>query len=99
MVKRKNVRTRGKFQISRYFQRFSEGDSVAVVREKAIQPSFPTRLQGRSGIVLKKRGRAYVVKIKDQNKEKQFIIGPIHLKKIKANLKKDSEDKKNDKEK
>lgn len=80
---RKKVRTRGKLQLSRYFQKLEEGDSVAVVREKAIQSSFPLRLQGRTGVVEGKRGRSYVIKIKDQEKEKKFIIKPIHLKKLK----------------
>jgi large subunit ribosomal protein L21e len=87
MVKRKAVRTRGKLQLSRYFQEFKEGDSVAVIKEKSIKSSFPVRLQGRTGIVEAKRGKAYVVKIKYQNKEKQFIIEPIHLKKIKQTKK------------
>ncbi len=87
MGKRKSVRTRGKLQLSRYLQEFKEGDSVAVVKEKAIKSSFPIRLQGRTGIVESKRGKSYVIKIKDQNKEKSFIIEPIHLKKIKQTKK------------
>ena len=83
MVKRKAVRTRGKLQLSRYFQEFKEGDVVAVTKEKSIKSSFPVRLQGRTGVIETKRGKSYVIKMKDQNKEKQFIIEPIHLKKIK----------------
>lgn len=82
-MKRKPVRTRGKLQLSRYFQELEKGDSVAIVREPAVQSSFPTRLQGRTGLIEDKRGKAYIVKIKDQNKEKKFLIEPIHLKKIK----------------
>lgn len=83
MVKRKNVRTRGKLQLSKYFQELKEGEKVAVIRETAVPSSFPTRLQGRTGIIEGKRGKAYIVKINDQDKEKKFIIEPIHLKKIK----------------
>ncbi len=83
MVKRKAVRTRGKLQLSKYFQEFKEGDAVAVIKEKSIKSSFPVRLQGRTGIIETKRGKSYMVKIKDQTKEKQFIIEPVHLKKIK----------------
>ena len=83
MVRRKPVRTRGKLQFSKYFQELNEGDSVAVVREPAVQSSFPKTLQGRTGVVEGKRGKAYFVKIKDQNKEKKFLIEAIHLKKIK----------------
>jgi len=83
MSKRKKTRTRGKLQLSRYFQELETGDSVAVVKENSVKSSFPARLQGRTGIVVGKRGKAYILKIKDQNKEKEFLIEPIHLKKIK----------------
>ena len=80
---KKKVRTRGKIQFSRYFQKFQEGDNVAVVVEPAVQSSFPKRLQGRTGKIEYKRGKSYFVMIKDQKKEKRFLIEPIHLKKIK----------------
>lgn len=85
MVNKKPIRERGKLQLSRYFQSFSEGDNVAVVEERSISNSFPKRLQGRTGKVEGKRGRSYVVKIKDSEKAKQYLIQPIHLKKIKDN--------------
>jgi len=84
MSKRKPVRTRGKLQFSRYFQKLNKGDSVTIVREPAVQSNFPVRLQGRTGLIEDKRGKSYIIKIKDQNKEKRFLIEPIHLKKIKS---------------
>lgn len=87
MSKRKPIRTRGKLQLSRYFQKLKQGDSVAVVKEPAVNSSFPKRLQGRTGVIESKRGKAYLVKIKDQAKEKRFLIEPIHLKKIKQTKK------------
>ncbi len=83
MVKRKNIRERGKIKFSRAFQELKEGDSIAVVREEAMQPRFPKRMQGRTGVVKGKRGRSLIVQIKDMEKEKEYIIDPIHLKKIK----------------
>jgi len=83
MTDRKPIRTRGKIKLSNYFQELKKGDSVAVINEKSVQSSFPKRLQGRTGKVDKKIGRSYSVKINDQTKEKNFIINPIHLKKIK----------------
>ena len=83
MLKRKKIRQKGKVSLMRYFQNFNSGDSVAVVRELSVQsPGFPRRMQGRTGRVVEKRGRAYVIKINDFNKEKQYIIKPVHLKKI-----------------
>jgi ribosomal protein L21E len=48
-----------------------------------MQPIFPKRIQGRTGIIKEKRGKSYIIKLKDLKKEKIFIINPIHLKKIK----------------
>ena len=84
MVRRKKIRTRGKIQLSKYFQKMEDGDSVAVIREHSVNASFPERLQGRTGVVIGKRGRAYIVKIMDHNKEKKFIIAAVHLNKIKT---------------
>lgn len=83
MGKKKPVRTRGKIQFSRYFQELKKGEPVSVKIEQTVDFGFPERLQGRTGVVESKRGTSYIVKINDQNKEKTFIIPPIHLKKIK----------------
>ncbi len=83
MVKRKPIRTRGKLQFSRYFQEFDIGDFVAISQERMIQSGFPKKFQGRTGVIEGRRGKAYIVNIKDGNKSKKFLIEPIHLKKIK----------------
>lgn len=83
MVKRKKVRTRGKVKLSRYFQHLKEGDRVSVIIESSIKSDFPKRMQGRTGLIEGQRGKSYIVKIKDQDKEKRFLINPIHLKKVK----------------
>jgi large subunit ribosomal protein L21e len=82
MLKRKKPRQKGKFSFTRFFQRFKEGDSVAVVQELSVPFPYSKRLQGRTGKVLEKRGSAYYVEIKDLNKAKRYLIRPIHLKKI-----------------
>ena len=85
MLKRKRLRQKGKISLTKIFQKFVSGDSVAVVRELGAQsPGFPKRIQGRTGKVIVKRGTAYVVEIKDHNMPKQYIIKPVHLKKIQA---------------
>ena len=82
-MNRKPVRTRGKLKLSRYFQELKKGESVAVVAEPAVQFRFPKNIQGRTGKIEEKRGKSYLVKIKDHDKEKGYLIAPIHLKKIK----------------
>lgn len=83
MSNKKPVRTRGKLKLSRYFQKLEEGSSVAIIEEPSVKSVFPKRLQGRTGIIAGRRGRSYIVRIKDQEKEKSFLIEPIHLRKIK----------------
>ncbi len=80
----KNVREKGKVRLSEYFKKLKEGDRVSVVRELTMRKNFPDRIQGRAGVVEGKRGKAYIVRINDINKEKVYIIEPIHLKKLKA---------------
>ena len=83
MLKRKPRRDKGKIKLSRYFQDFKKGERVAVIRELALTPKFPKKLQGRSGKIVSKKGKSYIVKINDLNKEKSYIIHPVHLKKLK----------------
>jgi ribosomal protein L21E len=83
MTGKKAIRTRGKLQLSRYFQDLKEGDFVSISQEKSVPISFPKRLQGITGVIESKRGRSYIIKLKDGNEEKRLLIEPIHLKKIK----------------
>ncbi len=83
MIKRKQLRTHGKIKLSNYFQEFKEGDRVAVIRDLALRPKFPKQIQGRSGTIKGKRGNSYIIRINDLNKEKVYIIHPIHLRKLK----------------
>ena len=93
MVRKKSVKTKGKLQFSKYFQKFEKGDRVAVIREPSVNANFSERMQGCSGVVEGRKGKVYIVKVKDRNKEKIFLIEPIHLKKLNS-LKK--VEKKND---
>ena len=82
MANKKPVRAKGKLSLSRYFQNLKPGDNVSVIKENSLPSSFPKRLQGRTGVVDEIRGTSYVVRVKDLNKEKKFLIAPIHLKRI-----------------
>lgn len=82
MLTHKSPRTKGKFSFKKYFQKFQSGDSVAVVKELSQPFGYKNKLQGRTGKVIEKRGSAYYIAIKDLNKEKKYLIRPIHLRKI-----------------
>lgn len=82
MLKRKNIKERGKISFTKFFQPFKAGDSVAVVRDLTVPFGYSNRIQGRTGKVIEKRGDAYYIKVKEMNKEKYYNLHPIHLKKI-----------------
>lgn len=73
---------KGKIKLSKVFQELKIGDKVAVKRDLGENFNFHKRLEGRVGTIAGKRGRAYIVKIKEYNKEKTHIIKPAHLRKM-----------------
>ena len=79
----KKIRDKGKIKLSSYFKKIDDGERVAVVDEKGVRLNFPQRLRGMSGKVVNSRGRFKEVLIKDGNKEKTFIIHPVHLRVLK----------------
>jgi large subunit ribosomal protein L21e len=81
---KKPAKEKGKLRLSRYFQDLKSGDFVSVIKEISLPSNFPKRLQGRTGVVDSQRGKAFMVRIKDQEREKKFLIEAIHLKKIKT---------------
>lgn len=63
-------------------KKFEEGDIVHIDLDPSIQAGMPhPRFDGRTGKVIEKRGRAYVVKVSDKSSKKKLTIRPEHLKK------------------
>lgn len=79
----KNVRKKGKIQLSEYFKDLENGQKVSVVQEKSIAKNFPDRIVGMCGNVVGNQGEFKIVELMDGNKKKTFIIHPIHLKILK----------------
>ena len=82
MANGKKIREKGKLKFSEYFKQVNENDIVALKVDEGVNCSFPRRYQGRSGKVVGERGKFKIVQIKDGRKEKNFIVHPIHLKKL-----------------
>jgi large subunit ribosomal protein L21e len=87
MLKYKPIREKGKFSLTKFFQKFKEGDTIAVVRNLGFNLGYSKRVQGRTGKILEKRGAAYYVEISDLGKPKRYLIKPIHLRKIEVKAK------------
>ncbi len=77
----KSPREKGLLPITRVIQKFEIGDRVHIKIEPSFHKGMPhPRFHGRTGMVTGKRGKAYVVSVKDGNAEKTIITHPVHLK-------------------
>lgn len=81
---RKKKNEKGKISIKRYMSKFETGDRVHLIVEPSVHKGmYFRRFVGKTGQVEGKQGTCYQVKINDNGKDKQLIIHPIHLRKVK----------------
>jgi large subunit ribosomal protein L21e len=77
---KKTVREKGLSPISRAIREYNEGDIVNIDIDPGIQNGMPhPKFQGRTGKVLSRRGRAYLVEVRDIGLMKEVIVLPEHL--------------------
>lgn len=80
---KKKLKDRGKIKIKAHLQSFKIGDHVLVKVDSSYQKGMPfKRFFGKQGKVLEKRGKSYVLSMKDGNKSKKVISSAVHLRKI-----------------
>ncbi len=77
---KKAARERGFLPVSRFMKKFELGDRVHI----AVEPSAPKgmphpRFHGRTGKIVGKMGRSYLVEITDGAARKLLISSPVHL--------------------
>ena len=82
MLKRKNIREKGKLGLSKLFAIINPGDKVSLVRNLAFTKDFPKRFQGKTGTVFETRGVSCIVKIRDGKRHKSLVVKRINLKKL-----------------
>lgn len=76
----RQLRGKGRVSVAQAVRTFNVGDKV-VVTPKAIRSGLPhLRYANRHGIVVEKRGKAYIVEVRDQDSTKRLIAGAVHLK-------------------
>ncbi|MDQ1281078.1 MAG: large subunit ribosomal protein L21e [Thermoproteota archaeon] len=79
-VLRKNVRDRGMTPLGRLLREYKNGERVVITLNSSVHKGMPhPRYQGKVGIVDEKRGHAYVVKIKEGEKNRSIIARPEHI--------------------
>jgi len=78
---KKSVRARGISPVSRAIQDFENGQMVHIVLDPSIHKGRPNiKFQGKTGKVAGRRGRAFLLQVKDGNAMKTVISLPEHLK-------------------
>ncbi len=80
-MNRQTRRLKGKstVTVAEYVKTFKVGDKV-VIKPKAKWIGMPhLRYSNRHGFVVEKRGKSYVVEVKDYSKTKKVVVSPIHL--------------------
>jgi len=68
--------------INKFLKKFKEGEKVTIYQEPSSHKGMPfIRYKGRTGVITGKRGKSYLVEIKDGKKTKTLISKPEHLRK------------------
>jgi large subunit ribosomal protein L21e len=76
----KSVRARGISPVIKAIQDFKEGDKVHVHIDPSRHKGMPhPKFMGKTGEVVGKRGRAFLLKVTDGNSTKIVISKPEHL--------------------
>lgn len=80
---RKRPRDRGPPPVTRSFLHLEPGEKAAIVIDPSVPKGQPdTRFHGLTGTVVERRGRAYVVAVRQGGLTKQVIATPEHLRKV-----------------
>jgi len=77
---KKRPRERGLSPVSRAVQDFNPGDRANIVIDSSVHRGMPNpKFHGKTGTVITKRGRSYVLKVRDMSAFKTVIVAPEHL--------------------
>ncbi|MFX0195578.1 MAG: 50S ribosomal protein L21e [Candidatus Hodarchaeota archaeon] len=77
---KKPTRKKGMPPLSSILREYTNGDRVTVILEPSVQRGRPhRRFHGKTGIIVGKRGRSYLINMKDMGREKLIISRPEHL--------------------
>lgn len=69
--------------VTKFLEEFKRKQKVIISQEPSSQKGMPhSRFKGKVGKIVGKRGRSYIVEIKDGKKIKKIISRPEHLKVI-----------------
>ena len=71
---------REKTTVNRFLEEFGPGENVLIKIEPSSHRALPhPRFKGKAGIVTGRKGRSYMVEVKDGGLKKTIITAPEHL--------------------
>jgi large subunit ribosomal protein L21e len=77
---KKPVRKRGMPSLGRYLIPYEVGNKVDIIIDPSIQKGQPHyKFHGRTGTIVEKRGRAYIITFKIGHKDMFIIARPEHM--------------------
>ncbi len=77
---KKRIRQKGMPSVRKLLQPYHIGDNVSIKIDPSIHRGMPhPKFQGKIGIISEKRGKAYLIDIKERKKQKQLIARPEHI--------------------
>ncbi|MEM2889818.1 MAG: 50S ribosomal protein L21e [Candidatus Hadarchaeum sp.] len=81
----KHPRQKGLSPVSRAVQDLPVGTKVSIILDPSVVKGQPHhRYHGRTGLIRERRGRAYVVEVRDGGAIKKVISRPEHLRVVEA---------------
>ncbi|MGC8816265.1 MAG: 50S ribosomal protein L21e [Candidatus Hadarchaeum sp.] len=81
----KHPREKGLSPVSRAVQDLPVGSKVSIILDPGVVKGQPhPRYHGRTGVISERRGRAYVVDVRDGGSIKKIISRPEHLRLVEA---------------
>ena len=77
---RRKPREKGKSGLSKILYNYSKGDKVVIKTNPSIHKGMPhRRFHGKIGIITEKKGKSYLIRVKQGNAIKEIIVRPEHL--------------------
>ena len=77
---KKKPRERGKLGLSRLLRTYEPGDKVVIKIDPSVHKGMPhRRYQGKVGVIVCRRGRAYEINVTQGDAVKEVIVRPEHL--------------------
>jgi len=77
---RRKPRERGKSGLSKILHDYKKGDKVVIITDPSVHKGMPhRRYHGEIGVIADRRGKSYVISVKQGDAVKEIIVRPEHI--------------------